>query len=394
MLELTILMPCLNEARTVGICINKALAFLKDNAIVGEILISDNGSSDGSQKIARDLGANVVDVPMRGYGAALIAGIHAAKGKYIIMGDSDDSYDFSNLGSFVKALRDGHDLVMGNRFRGGIESGAMPKLHRYLGNPVLSGIGRLLFQSPIKDFHCGLRGFNRQAMVGLNLHTTGMEFASEMVVKATLHGLRIAEVPTTLKPDGRGRPPHLRSWRDGWRHLKFLLLHSPKWLFFYPGLFLLIAGSLAQVVIFSGPITIGSTSLSIQTMLYASVASVMGLQLCLLALIGVEFSNKSGVSPNTGRAEIFLSRASLERGLIFGGGVLLLGCALALRSVFDWAAIGFGGLSPEISMRLAIPAAWLILSGSEIMAASFFLALVRIGGEVINASKNERLNPK
>jgi glycosyltransferase involved in cell wall biosynthesis len=389
MIELTILMPCLNEVRTLEACIGKALAFLKANNIAGEVLISDNGSNDGSQALARSLGAIVVDVPIRGYGAALIAGIRAANGKYIIMGDSDDSYDFSNLGSFVAALRAGNELVMGNRFRGGIEPGAMPKLHRYLGNPVLSGIGRLLFQSPIKDFHCGLRGFNRQSMLGLNLHTTGMEFASEMVVKATLHGLRIAEVPTTLKPDGRGRPPHLRSWRDGWRHLKFLLLHSPKWLFFYPGLLLLIVGSLSQAAIFLGPITIGSSSLSIQTMLYASVASVIGLQLCLLALIGVEFSNKSGVSPNTGRAEIFLRNASLERGLILGGITLFLGFTLGLHTLFKWAAIGFGGLAPEVSMRLAIPAAWLVLSGSEIMAASFFLALIRIGGEVIHSNKEE-----
>lgn len=233
--ELTILMPCLNEAETLARCITKARAFLIRSGIVGEVLIADNGSTDGSQQIAAVQGARVVAVKKKGYGSALLGGIHAARGRYVIMGDSDDSYDFSRLDGFVEKLRDGCQLVMGNRFLGGIEPGAMPALHRYLGNPVLSTIGRLFFRSPCGDFHCGLRGFDRDAVLALDLQSPGMEFASEMVVKATIRELRIAEVPTTLSPDGRSRPPHLKSWRDGWRHLRFLLLFSPRWLFLFPG---------------------------------------------------------------------------------------------------------------------------------------------------------------
>ena len=253
-MELTILMPCLNEALTLPICIKKAKTFLTDNNVDGEILIADNGSTDGSQDLARELGARVVDIPEKGYGAALIGGCNAALGKYVIMGDSDDSYDFLNLMPFVEKLREGYDLVMGNRFKGGIEKGAMPPLHQYLGNPVLSTIGRILYRSDIKDFHCGLRGYNRESILGLNLHTTGMEYASEMVVQATLHKLKICEVPTTLKKDGRDRPPHLRSWSDGWRHLTFLLMHSPNWLFLYPGLILWVIGLVVSIAIMIHPV--------------------------------------------------------------------------------------------------------------------------------------------
>ena len=246
-LELTILMPCLNEAETLATCIDKARRYLDTSGIRGEILVADNGSTDGSREIAAEHGARVVAVAERGYGAALKAGIKAAAGRYVIMGDADDSYDFSNLHPFVAKLREGVELVMGNRFKGGIAPGAMPGLHKYLGNPVLSGIGRLFFKSPIGDFHCGLRGFHRNAIAALGLESPGMEFASEMVVKATLRHKAIAEVPTTLSPDGRSRPPHLRSWRDGWRHLRFLMLFCPKWLFFYPGLVLLAAGLASMV---------------------------------------------------------------------------------------------------------------------------------------------------
>ncbi|HEX8868831.1 MAG TPA: glycosyltransferase family 2 protein, partial [Lentzea sp.] len=229
--ELTILMPCLNEAETLETCIRKAQGYLERSGVVGEVLIADNGSTDGSQKIATDLGARVVDIPAKGYGNALLGGIRAARGKFVIMGDADDSYDFSNLDDYVTRLRAGADLVMGNRFKGGIEPGAMPPLHKYLGNPVLSAVGVLFFKAPVRDFHCGLRGFQRDVMLKVGLHTSGMEFASEVVVKSCLAGLRIEEVPTTLKKDGRSRPPHLRSWRDGWRHLRFLLIYSPRWLF-------------------------------------------------------------------------------------------------------------------------------------------------------------------
>jgi glycosyltransferase involved in cell wall biosynthesis len=230
-MELTVVLPCLNEAETLAVCIRKAKSSIASLGVDGEVVVADNGSTDGSQGIARDEGARVVDVPIRGYGAALMAGITEAQGTFVIMADADDSYDLSNLGPFLEALRGGADLVMGNRFAGGIEPGAMPALHRYLGNPVLTAIGRVLFRSPVRDFHCGIRGFRRDAIIGLDLRTTGMEFASEMVVKATLQKLAIVEVPTTLSPDGRSRPPHLRTWRDGWRHLRFLLLYSPRWLF-------------------------------------------------------------------------------------------------------------------------------------------------------------------
>src|SRR3989440_8075796 len=246
MCEVSVLMPCLNEAETLGTCINKAKASLKSRGVNGEVIIADNGSTDGSQEIARSLGARVVNVERRAYGNALMRGIATAHGKYVIMGDSDDSYDFTNLGPFLEKLRQGYDLVMGNRFLGGIQPGAMPPLHRYLGNPVLTAIGRLFFKSPSGDFHCGLRGFRRKAMLALDLRTTGMEFASEMVVKSTLHKLRITEVPTALQPDGRSRPPHLRSWSDGWRHLRFLLLYSPRWLFLYPGILLMAVGVVAR----------------------------------------------------------------------------------------------------------------------------------------------------
>lgn len=257
MTELTILMPCLNEAETLATCVTKAMDYLKRSGIDGEVVIADNGSTDGSQKIAEDLGARVVAVPVRGYGAALGAGIAAAKGRFVIMGDSDDSYDFSRLDGFVERLRAGADLVMGNRFKGGIAKGAMPPLHRYLGNPVLSTIGRVLYATPVKDFHCGLRGFSRQAILGLGLTTPGMEFASEMVIRASLAGLKIEEVPTTLSPDGRSRPPHLRSWRDGWRHLKLLLTFAPFSLFFVPGLVMLALGLPAFAALMLGPVQIG-----------------------------------------------------------------------------------------------------------------------------------------
>ncbi|MTA42772.1 MAG: glycosyltransferase, partial [Actinobacteria bacterium] len=256
-MELSVVLPCLNEAETLAVCIRKARASMNELGIDGEVVIADNGSTDGSQDIARSEGARVVDVPTRGYGAALIAGITDAKGTFVIMGDADDSYDLSNLGPFVEALRGGAELVMGNRFAGGIAPGAMPALHRYLGNPVLTAVGRVLFRSPVKDFHCGLRGFRRDAILELDLRTTGMEFASEMVVKATLNKLTIVEVPTTLSPDGRSRPPHLRTWRDGWRHLRFLLLYSPKWLFLYPGIVVFLLGLILGGALLRGPINVG-----------------------------------------------------------------------------------------------------------------------------------------
>jgi hypothetical protein len=284
--ELTILMPCLNEAETIETCIRKAKGYLERSGISGEVVIADNGSTDGSQAMAEALGARVVDVPVKGYGAALGAGIAAARGRYIIMGDSDDSYDFSRLDAFVEHLRGGADLVMGNRFKGGIAPSAMPPLHRYLGNPVLSTIGRVFFRAPVGDFHCGLRGFSRQAILGLKLNTPGMEFASEMVIKATIMGLKVTEVPTTLSPDGRSRPPHLRSWRDGWLHLKLLLTFAPNWLFYYPGMALLAVGTAVFLALLGGPIAIAGVTFDIASLILASALGADRVSACVFLCAG------------------------------------------------------------------------------------------------------------
>ena len=333
MTELTILMPCLNEAATVGSCVAKARSFLERAGIDGEVLIADNGSDDGSRMLAQRAGARVIEVAERGYGAALAAGIAAARGRCIIMGDADDSYDFARLDGFVAKLREGYPLVMGNRFRGGIQRGAMPLLHRYLGNPVLSFVGRLFFGAKVGDFHCGLRAFDRQAVGALHLRTTGMEFASELVVRASLAGWRIAEVPTALHPDGRGRPSHLRSWRDGWRHLRLLLLFSPRWLFLYPGLALLFTGIVLTTLLYFSPLRLGAAGLDIHSMLYASAAALLGLQLCLFALFARTAAQVAGLLPRNATLERLLRLLYLERGL-------LLGLALALAG-FLWSAAAF-----------------------------------------------------
>ncbi len=377
-LELTILMPCLNEARTLPTCIAKARRFLAEYGVEGEVLIADNGSEDGSQQISRDAGARVVNVPVRGYGAALIAGVRAARGRYVIMGDADDSYDFLALRPFIDELRRGTDLVMGNRFRGGIAEGAMPPLHRYLGNPVLSGIGRLLFQVPIRDFHCGLRGFSRDRILGLNLNSTGMEFASEMVVKASLARCSITEVPTTLSPDGRDRPPHLRSWRDGWRHLRFLLAFNPVWLLLYPGLALLALGLGAQLALAFGPVALGSVVLDIHTLLYAGAAMIVGLQLVIFSLFFGAASQALGVRTAHSRVSGWLLDSfTLERGLVLGGTCLVIGLAWAVYSVMLWSSADFAQLEPQRVMRIAIPAVTLTVAGIEIAFASFFIWFAR-----------------
>jgi glycosyltransferase involved in cell wall biosynthesis len=375
-LELTILMPCLNEAETLGACINKAKQFLREYGVTGEVLVADNGSTDGSREIASRLGARLVAVPERGYGNALLAGISAARGRYVVMGDSDDSYDFSALGPYVEKLGQGYDLVMGNRFLGEIKPGAMPLLHRYLGNPVLSFIGRLLFRSPIGDFHCGLRGFNKRAIESLGLQTRGMEFASEMVVKATLRKLRIAEVPITLSPDGRSRPPHLRSWRDGWRHLRFMLLFSPRWLFLYPGLFLLFTGAVVQAALFRRPIALGTVVLDIHTMLYGAGMSILGLQMIWLALFSKVIGIQKGLLPDDPRIYQFLRTFTVEKGLLAGGALFIIGLAFAIESIGQWSQTGFRDLNPSETMRLVIPALTMIVCGVEIGIASFFLGVL------------------
>lgn len=377
-MELTILMPCLDEAATVARCVRQARAFLDRAAIDGEVLVADNGSSDGSPELAAAAGARVIGVAERGYGAALRAGIEAARGRYVIMGDADASYDFSRLEAFVDKLREGYPLVMGNRFRGGILPGAMPALHRYLGNPVLSFVGRLFFGARVGDFHCGLRGFERERILALGLRTPGMEFASEVVVKAALAGWRIAEVPTTLAPDGRARAPHLRSWRDGWRHLRFLLLFSPRWLFLYPGLALLALGSVLTVALYFAPLRVGGAGFDIHTMLYASAGALLGLQLCLFALFARVSAQGAGLLPPSAALERFLSRFTLERGLAAGLGAALAGLLWSAAAFWQWREAGFGALDPRIVMRDTIPACTLMVGGMEVCLASFLLSVLRL----------------
>jgi glycosyltransferase involved in cell wall biosynthesis len=378
MKELTILMPCLNEAETVGVCIDKAQGFLDRNRVDGEVLIADNGSTDESQAIARAHGARVISVDRPGYGAALQGGIQAAEGRYVIMGDADDSYDFSRLEDFLEQLRAGHPLVMGNRFLGGIAPGAMPALHRYLGNPVLSFIGRLFFDSPIRDFHCGLRGFEREAMLQLGLSTPGMEFASEMVVKATLNRLQIVEVPTTLRPDGRGRPPHLRSWRDGWRHLRFLLIFSPRWLFLYPGLALVLVGVLLMLALFPGPLTLFGVSLDIHTMLFAALAILIGYQAIQLGVFSRFYGMRVGLLPKDPLVSRLVEFTTLERGLVVGLLLILGGMTGAIAAVFSWGETHFSELNPQAGMRLVIPSATAIALGAQLGFGAFFLGVLKM----------------
>lgn len=371
-MELTILMPCLNEARTLAVCINKAKKFLFESRIHGEVLISDNGSSDGSQQIAVALGARVLDVPIPGYGAALAAGIHAAKGKYVVMGDSDDSYDFSTLTPFVEKLRGGAQLVMGNRFRGGIEPGAMPKLHRYLGNPVLSFVGRLFFRVSIGDFHCGLRGFSRDAIVNLGLVTQGMEYASEMIAKSAIAGYRIEEVPTILRPDGRDRPPHLNTWRDGWRHLRFLLLFCPRWLFLYPGLAMLTTGLAGFLLFQPGSLKLTSVGLGIHSLLYMGAFVIIGTQLIQLALLTRWMGILSKIVPMPQKLVRWFPYLKIETGLTVGAVLFLIGLMWSVRLVVDWGYGGFGALEPEDVMRWAIPAVTLMIVGLQACAGVLF----------------------
>lgn len=374
--ELSVVIPCLNEAETLAVCIEKARRAMADAGINGEVIVADNGSTDGSQEIAARCGARVVPVAAKGYGSALTGGIAAARGRFVVMGDADDSYDFTDLTPFVEKLRAGYDLVMGNRFKGGIKPGAMPPLHRYLGNPVLTGLGRLLFQSPCGDFHCGLRGFSKAAITSLDLRTTGMEFASEMVVKATLRGLRIAEVPTTLSPDGRSRPPHLRSWRDGWRHLRFLLLYSPRWLFLVPGLSLMVTGLLLGAWLLPGPQTVGGVTLDVHTLLYAAMAVIIGFQAIWFAAFTKIFAISEGLLPEDERLNRLFKYVTLETGLIAGGVLLLAGFGGSIYALGDWGAQSFGPLRPTHTLRLVIPSVTALVLGAQLVLSSFFLSVL------------------
>ncbi len=375
-IELSIVMPCLNEAETLAVCIKKAKAMLADHGIVGEVIVADNGSTDGSQQIANALGARIVNVPARGYGAALIGGIEAARGRYVAMGDADDSYDFTALMPFLTQLREGADLVMGNRFQGGIAPGAMPPLHRWLGNPVLSFLGRAFFDIPVGDFHCGLRAFNRDSIRALGLTAPGMEFASEMVVKAAIEKLDIREVPTTLAPDGRSRPPHLRTWRDGWRHLRFLLIFAPKFLFLYPGITLTIAGLVGVLGLIPNDVRVGQVEFGIHTMVFAAMAVLIGSQLIGLSVIARRYGVIAGLWPESGMMRRVRNWFSVERACIIGAAMLLTGFGGAATATVLWADTGFGGMNPAALMRLTIPSMLLSCLGVQTVVTAFFTGLL------------------
>jgi glycosyltransferase involved in cell wall biosynthesis len=377
--SVTILMPCLNEAETLAVCVRKAHAAITSTGRAGEVLVADNGSTDGSQAIANEEGARVLPVPVRGYGAALNAGINDATTDYILMCDADDSYDFSHLPRFVDSLDAGNDLVMGNRFQGGILRNAMPPLHRYLGNPVLSFIGRLFFNVPVGDFHCGIRAFRVDRMRALGLRTTGMEFASEMVVKAALSGLKIAEVPTTLQPDGRTRAPHLRTWRDGWRHLQFLLMYSPRWLFLYPGLFLTLLGTVLSLWLLPATRHIGALNLDVDTLVYALFMLLIGVHVTVFAVSAKIFGTREGFLPETSaRRREIIEKLNPSNGLVVGLIFLLIGVGIGVYAVLQWRATGYGELSPTRIMRFTLPSATALMLGIEALFASFFLGLLQI----------------
>lgn len=391
MIELTILMPCLNEAETLELCITKAQAYLKKAGVDGEVLIADNGSTDGSQDIARRLGARIVDISVKGYGAALRGGIEDARGRYVIMGDSDDSYDFSNLDPFLEELRKGADLVMGNRFTGGIQKGAMPLLHRYVGNPVLTSIGRILYKTPVGDFHCGLRGFSREAILSLHLNTSGMEFASEMLIRATLLNLDIREVDTSLKPDGRSRPPHLRSWRDGWLHLKLLLTFAPYWLFYYPGLALCGVGTISFTALLFGPIRIGEVNFDLTTLILSSALILTGFQMICFYALSRQFAVRFGLLPTSPQFERFRRHFSVNKACILGVILLIVSLFITLAGFLGWAASGFGDLVPSQTARPAALATVCASIGVQIITTGFLLSILQ---QPIATAQHVPLRPK
>jgi len=377
--ELSIIIPCLNEAETLAVVVKKAVAYLEREGVKGEVIVADNGSTDGSQAIAVENGARLVPVPERGYGAALLGGIRAARGKYAIMGDADDSYDMGNLGAFLVKLREGADLVMGNRFQGGIEPGAMPPLHRFLGNPILSAAGRLFFKIPVGDFHCGLRGFNLEATRKLGLITTGMEFASEMVVRAALEGQRIEEVPTTLKPDGRSRAPHLKTWRDGWRHLKFLLMYSPKWLFLYPGALLLLAGALLAGALFLGPVALDQDLvLGINTFVAACFMVISGVQIMSFGILARHYAGVTGMLPPGARSGWIIKHVTTDNVVRVAALVLALGLATFGFAAYEWAKVGFGTLDNPLAPRAVVAGLSLVVVAVQLGFQAFMIGILQI----------------
>lgn len=374
-------MPCLNEAETLERCIKKAQLAIDRHALSAEIIIADNGSTDGSQDIARQNGARLIDIKEKGYGSALRGGILAATGKYVIMGDADDSYDFGEVFRFVEKLRLGYDLVMGCRLpKGGgtIMPGAMPLKHRILGNPVLSCIGQVFFKSPMTDFHCGLRGFSKAAYATMDLHTTGMEFASEMVIKATLLKLRMTEIPITLHRDGRSRPPHLRSWRDGWRHLRFMLMYSPRWLFFFPGMLFLVLGALVFIRLMMGPIFIGTIGLESNTLLVAGMSILIGFQMISFYLFAKVFAITEGFLPEDPKIHTFLRIFPLEVGLLIGIVCFGLGASLMFQALTLWQQTGYGELAYLVKLKKVVPAIIFLLLSCQVIFSSFFLSILKL----------------
>jgi glycosyltransferase involved in cell wall biosynthesis len=376
MLELSVVLPCLDERETVGICVQKALAALKTAGIYGEVIVADNGSSDGSVELALSAGARVVHIELRGYGNALRGGIQAARGTYVLMADSDDSYDFTHIPRFVEQLRAGSDLVMGNRFLGGIREGAMPVLHRYLGNPVLTALGRLFFHSPSRDFHCGIRAFRKESYERMDIRSTGMEFASEMVVKASLMRMKVSEVPTTLSPDGRTHPPHLRTWHDGWRHLRFLLMYSPRWLFLYPGIVSIAVGLATCIWLLPGPRRIGNVGFDFHTLAYGFGAILVGFQLLAFAVFTKVFATLEGLLPEDPRLNRMFDYIKLETGLLVGVLCVALGVAGSILALSTWARHSFGPITSANLLRLVMLSVFALILGPQIIFSSFFLSIL------------------
>lgn len=376
MKELTILMPCLNEAETLGQCIKRAKKLLADNVIDGEILISDNGSTDGSREIARDLGARVVDCPVRGYGAALQYGIENAEGEFILMGDSDDSYHFDEAFQIIEKLRNGVDVCMGTRLRGRIMPGAMPLLNRYLGNPVLTAIGKILFKINLSDFHCGMRAFRRDKVLGLELVTTGMEWASEMIIKSRLAGLTMAEVPITLYKDGRSRPPHLKRWRDGWRHLRFMLLHSPTWLFTLPGIIMMSIGLLGEAILSRGMIAVGDVRLDVHTLLVMAFLLLLGVQMVFTGLFARLYSSLNGILPYDEKFEKTVKKLTLEKLLVLSLILGTVGLGGFLYTIWEWYRVNFSELNYQVTMRQLIPSLSLIAISVQGVFNGFMLSVL------------------
>lgn len=376
-LDLTILLPCLNEAETIESCILKARKFLRSSGLSGEILVADNGSVDGSQIIAKKLGARVLDVPSKGYGATLQSGINACNSVWVVMGDSDDSYALDRLQLFIEELELGRDLVVGNRFMGGIYPGAMPWLHQYIGNPVLSALGRAFFKVPIRDFHCGLRAFKLESIKKLNLNTTGMEFASEMIIKAALGNLNISEVPTTLQPDGRSRKPHLKTWSDGWRHLIFMLLASPRWLFFYPGLLLTLISTIGFLVLLGGARSVFSLEFGLNTYLLLVGGVLVGTQTLVFGILAKLFLTNYIALPKTILITNFEKYFTLEKGIISSGILFLFSFVGILVLLNDWTGESFSTLSLDSAVKVSALIILTIFLSIQFLFTSFFIALLK-----------------